>query len=381
MSASRRAHARVSFALFAALGLHVGVLTVLSADLAADLDLSPGELGRALGVQAAAGIAALVVGGALVDSIGRRALAATGTLGLAAGFAALSQVGSFGSLVVALGVVGAAGGCLDLGANSVGSDYERAYRVRAMTRLHAGFSAAAAGGALLSGFTLSADVPFRTIYFTTACVLVPVGAAALFAALPSPDDRAVGGRPRGALELLRMPAVGLAAVLVTVCFLGDGALESYASLYLRDVLAAGALLGGAAIGAFHLASLAGRLVSASFAEGHGERATITAAGLLAAAAMTICVVATGAPLAALGLLLVGFALAPVIPTALSLAGRSAPGRSGAAVSLVTTVGYSAFVAGPPLVGALADVTSLRVALAPLVATMALIAVLARRLPA
>lgn len=381
MSASRRAHARISLVLFAALGLHVGVLTVLSADVAKELDLSAGALGRALGAQAAAGIAALVVGGALVDSIGRRALAAAGTLGLAAGFAALSQVGSFASLAAVLVAVGAAGGCLDLGANSVGSDYERTHRVRAMTRLHAGFSAAAALGALLSGLALGAGVEFRTIYLAAACALAPAGAAALFAALPSPGDRAGRGRPRGGLGLLRIPAVGLAAVLVTVCFLGDGALESYASLYLRDRLAAGALLGGGAIAAFHVASLAGRLVSASVADRHGERATLTAAGVMAAGAMAICVVATGAPLAALGLLLVGFALAPVIPTALSLAGRSAPGRSGAAVSLVTTVGYSAFVAGPPLVGALADVTSLRIALAPLVATMALIAVLARRLPA
>ena len=80
------------------------------------------------------------------------------------------------------------------------------------------------------------------------------------------------------------------------------------------------------------------------------------------------------------MLIVGFALAPVVPTALSLAGRSAPGRSGTAVSLVTTVGYSAFVAGPPLVGVLAGVTSLRTALIPVVASTAAIALLAR-LPA
>ena len=62
--------------------------------------------------------------------------------------------------------------------------------------------------------------------------------------------------------------------------------------------------------------------------------------------------------------MVGFALAPVVPTALSLAGRNAPGRSATAVSLVTTIGYSAFVLGPPAVGLLASATSLRTALDP-----------------
>ena len=78
-------------------------------------------------------------------------------------------------------------------------------------------------------------------------------------------------------------------------------------------------------------------------------------------------------------MLVGASLAPVVPTALSVAGRADPRRAGAAVSLVTTVGYSAFVLGPPLVGALADATSLRTALVPVVVTTALLALVARRL--
>ena len=91
-------------------------------------------------------------------------------------------------------------------------------------------------------------------------------------------------------------------------------------------------------------------------------------------------VLAGAPaVAAAGLLLVGTSLAPVVPTALSVAGRADPRRSGAAVSLVTTVGYSAFVAGPPLAGALAAATSLRTALIPVVMTSLALALVSRRL--
>jgi hypothetical protein len=138
------------------------------------------------------------------------------------------------------------------------------------------------------------------------------------------------------LGLLQTPGIAVAVALCTLCFFGDGAIEGYAALFLRDVLASGLVVTGAAV----------------------------AAAVPAAAAV--------------GLLVVGFALAPVVPTALSLAGRSAPGRSATAVSLVTTVGYSAFVAGPPIVGALASVTSLRTALLPVVASTAAIALLARR---
>jgi MFS family permease len=165
--------------------------------------------------------------------------------------------------------------------------------------------------------------------------------------------------------------------MCTLCFFGDGAIEGYAALFLRDALASGTLLTGAALAAFHGASLAGRVV---FARVGDERLVLTVAGLLASAAMAVVVAAGSAVVAAAGLLIVGFALSPIVPTALSLAGRSAPGRSATAVSLVTTIGYGAFVAGPPLVGALAGLTSLRTALAPVVASTAAIALLARLLP-
>jgi predicted MFS family arabinose efflux permease len=161
---------------------------------------------------------------------------------------------------------------------------------------------------------------------------------------------------------------------VTLCFFGDGAIEGYAALFLRDALASGTLLTGVALAAFHGASMAGRLV---FSRAADERLVLTIAGLLASAAMAVVVLARVPALAAAGLLVVGFALAPVVPTALSLAGRSAPGRSATAVSLVTTVGYSAFVLGPALVGLLASATSLRTALVPVVVSTASIALLAR----
>ena len=83
-----------------------------------------------------------------------------------------------------------------------------------------------------------------------------------------------------------------------------------------------------------------------------------AAGLLAAAGLFTAVTATAAPTAIGGLLLVGFAIAPVVPTTLSLAGRSAPGRSGQAVATTTAACYG-FIVSPLTIGLLAQATSLR----------------------
>jgi MFS family permease len=84
--------------------------------------------------------------------------------------------------------------------------------------------------------------------------------------------------------------------------------------------------------------------------------------------------------ASAGLLIVGLAAAPVVPSALSLAGRAAPDRSGQAVAVTTAAGYSAFIASPVLVGGFAQATGLRAAMAALVLVPITIAVLGTRWP-
>jgi MFS family permease len=369
LQSHRRAHARIAAGLFAGLGIQVGAWAVLIPHLVASRDLTPAALGAALAVMAGTSIGALAAAGPLADRVGRRPLAVAGAAGFAASFALLAAVEAQVALWPTLALFGVASGCLDLAANAVGSDYERAHGVRAMIRLHAGFSGAAAVGALLAG-AVGPDT-----YWIVAAIYVGLAAAAAVAPLPPHAEDGEHEVPGRRLELLRVPAIAVAVGLVTLCFFGDGAIEGYAALFLRDALESGALLTGVALAAFHSASLAGRLV---FSRPADERLVLTVAGLLAGAAMAVVVAAGSPAVAAAGLLLVGFALAPVVPTALSLAGRSAPGRSATAVSLVTTIGYSAFVLGPPAVGALAGATSLRTALVPVVVSTAAIALLARR---
>ena len=83
----------------------------------------------------------------------------------------------------------------------------------------------------------------------------------------------------------------VAVTLITLCFFGDGAIEGYVALYLRDLLGAGALLTGVGLALFHGASLAGRLVSSAALGRLGERNLITLAGAGAAAGMLVIVLA------------------------------------------------------------------------------------------
>ncbi|HEU4946786.1 MAG TPA: MFS transporter [Kribbella sp.] len=372
-------HRAIAAGIFLVLGFHVGVWAVQLAGLSAALQLSPGLLGTALTTASATGIVTLFAGGRLADRLGRRPVLLLGFVGTALAFALLSQVGELVSLFVVLAAYGLFVSFVDLAANAVGADYEHTHGVQAMTGLHAGFSFGATLGAVGTGVVLWAGVDFRAVYLGLAVVLAAAAVLAMLVPLPSPaasePTPAAGG---GAVW--RIPAVAFAIVLVTVTMFGDGALESFLAVYLSRALASGVLLSGIGVASFHLASLAGRLLASRALRRWGERRVVVAAGLLAAGGISVAVSTSQVVLAIGGLLLVGFAVSPVMPTAFSLAARSAPGQSGRAVARTTAAGYSAFIVSPVLVGRVADASSLRVGLGLLIATALAIAALGRRWP-
>ena len=308
-----------------------------------------------------------------------------GFAGTGTAFVLLALAGSFATLVPAVLLYGLSISFVDLGANTVGSAYEQTYAVTAMTGLHAWFSAGALTGAIGSAAALGAGVSYRGVYLALAAVMAAGLLATLFAAIPAPPLQVGASAGRRAPDpagprVCRIPAVLFAIALISVTFFGDGALESFLSTYLQTTMAGGVLVSGFGIGSYHFASLLGRLAATRALRRFGERHVILAAGLLAAAGLLTAVTAPAAAGAIGGLLLVGFAIAPVVPTTLSLAGRSAPGRSGQAVATTTAAGYAAFIVSPLTIGLLAQATSLRLALGLLVVTSLAIAALATRWP-
>ncbi len=392
---ARRANFRAILLAFLGLGGQVGAQAVLLADLARARALGPAALGLAFSAQAGVGIVVLLVGGALADRLGRRPLLALGSGGLGLFSLALATASPYALLLAAFVLGGASASAYDLAVNTLGGDYERRYRARAMSMFHAGFSGGAALGAACSALLLARGTDFRLVYALLGALLLALAFGTRRLPLPAtlgpppaqpPTDNAhheaaPDAHGTGALALLRTPGVPLAAALVGVCFFGDGALEGFTGVYLRNLLGAGPLLGGLGIAAFHLVGLLARLLSGAALRRHGERRVITVAGLGAACGIALALATTVPAIAVFGLLVVGFSLAPVVPVAFSLAGRAAPGKGARAVALVTTVGYSAFIIGPFVVGGLGTLTSLRAALLPLIGTTLGIALLARRIAA
>jgi MFS family permease len=342
-----------------ALGFVWGTFAVLLADLSRLLDLSPGPLGLALSGGMVASLPVMTLAGRVADLVGRRPLLiVSGTL-MAIGFAWLAFVGSYASLFAALLVLSAASGAYDVGVNAVAMDYEQATGRRRMAVIHAAFSAGGAIGALLAGALITTGADFRLIYLVA---LVPLGAIILAAAntrflqVASSRARGEANKPYKNLSLL------LVALVAALAFLSESAMEHWSGVYLRNTLALPALVGASGVAVYHASMAAGRLASAGIISRFGNRLTLRGAGLLTASGMALALATREPILVGCGSLLVGLALSAVVPIALSVAGNMLPEQAGGASSVVTTVGYGGFLLGPIIVGALAEVFSLRLAL-------------------
>ena len=364
---------------FGFFGLFWGAFAVLLADLSGALDLSPGPLGFALFVGAAASILAMALLGWAADRLGRRPFLVASASVFGAGIVGLALTRSYATLLVALVTLYAASGLYDVGINAAAVDLEKSTGRRFMTLLHAAFSGGGVTGALSAGALLSAGMDYRFVYLG---VLIPLGAVILAVTLTGfpPSVESEGGEEIERSRLYRNVPLLLVAAIATLGLLSEGEMEHWSGIYLRQSLALPVLVGASGVAVFHAAMAVGRLGAAGTVLRFGNRRTLLGAGLLAAGGMALSLATREPLLVVAGFLVVGLALSAVVPVAFSTAGDLAPsGRAGAAISVVTTFGYGGFLLGPVIVGGLAEVFGLRVALGTIVAAGILIFAFSLRL--
>jgi MFS family permease len=236
-------------------------------------------------------------------------------------------------------------------------------------------------GALSAGAFLSAGVGFRYVYLAVLAPLAVVILALAITRFPTSTEPSGDGEKTGRFGLYRSSPLLFVAFIATLGLLSEGEMEHWSGIYLRQNLELPALLGASGVAVFHAAMAAGRLGTAWTVALFGNRRTLLGAGLLAAVGMALALATLQPILVVAGFLVVGLALSAVVPVAFSVAGDLAPGRAGGAISVVTTLGYGGFLLGPVLVGGLAEILGLRVALGTIAAAGALIFTLSLRLAA
>ena len=151
-------------------------------------------------------------------------------------------------------------------------------------------------------------------------------------------------------------------VLVFFGLLTEGAMADWSAVYLHDVLGTDSATAAAGFAACSLMMAAGRFGGDRLTNRFGPQHLLRASGMLAAVGLGSGLL-IGEPMTAiLGFGLVGLGIANIIPVLFRTASRIPGVQAGTALAAVATTGYCGFLAGPPLIGFAAALTSLPIAL-------------------
>lgn len=172
--------------------------------------------------------------------------------------------------------------------------------------------------------------------------------------------------------------VVLIGIALAAAYVADSAASNWSAVYLTDALGSTEAVAALAYAGYALATLFARLVVDRAVMRRGPVPLVRLGGTVAIVAVLIIALAPTAPTALLGFALLGVGIAPVIPLAFSAAAQHDVLGTGVAVARVNVFNYVGFVLGAPLVGVVADLSSLRWAFACLAVVLAVIVVLAPR---
>jgi MFS family permease len=343
--------------------------------------LSQTDLGLVLAGLAGGLFVGTRIAGWPVARFGSRGTIRLGIPVLAASLLGVAAATNGVMLATAFVINGLAAGLLDVANNAQAVAVERGYGRSLMHGFHGTWSAGMLGAGAVAALAARFDVSLRVHFGLVAVTVALAGLVASAGLLPGTEGIHEPEAPRPQPPPGRRQALsGRTAILILgiigfSSFLAEGVAADWSAVYFYDDRGTTTSIAAVAFVAFALGMTVSRFVGDALVSRFGPVAIARIAGSVSAAGFLLAV-ALPVPGAIVAFALLGLALGPVVPVAFSAAGNSRVGRTTTALGWVVTISYAGSIVGPLLIGAVAGLSSLRVALLVPVAYAVAIAVAA-----
>ncbi|WP_406620106.1 MFS transporter [Pengzhenrongella sicca] len=276
------------------------------------------------------------------------------------------------ALAGGLFLAGAMDSITDVAQNSHGLRVQRLYQRSILNSFHAVWSVGAVLGGLLGAAAAQLAVPVA-LQLTGSGVLFSLMAVAanrflLPGAEPADFEPAVApdvGSPRSRHRPDLIARYGVLAALVLIAASGavvEDAGSSWSAIYLSGSLGASAFVAGVGFIALQGMQFVGRICGDRLVDRFGQRPVARTGGLVVLAGMGVALTVPSVAGTVVGFGLAGLGVATLIPAAMHAADELPGFRRGTGLTIVSWLLRVGFLVSPPVVGAIADASSLRLGL-------------------
>jgi len=357
------------------------------------LGLSNAEFGIAVASFPLGALVAGLAAGALIRRFRSSRVAVAGTILTAVGVLAAGLSPQWALLAAALFLAGAMDAITDVAQNSHGLRVQRLCGRSILNSFHAVWSIGAVLGGLMGAAAAGLGLPLGLHLGASALLFAVVGLISYRLMLrgPEPVEEAAAASPTARIRSVngaRVAKYGVLVALVLIAASGavvEDAGSTWSAIYLSGSLGAGASVAAFGFIALVGAQFVGRLVGDRLVDRFGQRAVARTGGIIAALGMGLALLFPTIPGTIVGFAAAGLGIATLVPAAMHAADELPGLKPGSGLTIVSWLMRVGFLLSPPIVGLVADASSLRIGLfvVPLagVVVALLASVLSRRMPA
>lgn len=323
-------------------------------DIKLDLGLSDAGLGSVLFALPAGSMAGLPFAGWLVTRMGSKKVMYVASILYSLTLFSIGLGNQTWHLVTSLFIFGFTGNLVNIAENTQAIAVENLYKRSIMASFHGAWSVAGFTGAAIGALVVSAGI--NTAYHFGAIALLCVVTGTLGQRFALRGNMNTGKQPLFAIPdnpLLRLGIIGFCGM---AC---EGAMFDWSGVYFLKVLETPVSLSPVGYVMFMTAMATGRFTGDIIVNRIGRKRMIQLSGILIASGLMFSVLVPFFIPVTIGFLMVGFGVSSVVPLVYSAAGKSETLSPGMALAAVSTISFFGFLIGPPLIGFIAEATSLR----------------------
>ncbi len=262
-------------------------------------------------------------------------------------------------LGIALFLFGSSRNVMNLSMNAQAIGVQALYKRSIMSSFHAVWSMAGFAGAAFGYLMVAKNIIPAWHLLGVSLFLSSLTLYFYKDALDQRPDRSVKR------SIFTLPPKNM-LIFSLICFSSmacENTMYDWSGIYIRQVLHGTKAIATIAFVIYMVAMTTGRFLGDYMADRFGIRRVLASSGILIFSGFTVTILSPYIILVLIGYLLTGFGVSCVVPFVFSLAGKIPMSNPGAALASISSLGYLGFLVVPPMIGYVAQASSLRVSFA------------------